>query len=210
MKRQTLRWKSTLLTAAGLAFLGSLSASPGVSASDGGDAPATMADPPADLADLFVWHNDGGRVVVGLSFHALQGPGAEAQYDSDVLYSLHFDTNADNFPDLDIHCRFGENADGDWAIQVTNLPGAGGVFEGEVEVVHDAGTAQVFTGLRDDPFFFDLVGFTNSLTSGDLSFTGTDAFAGLNAQMIVLEFDLSEAFGAKDQFRAWATTGRVE
>jgi len=210
MKRRITRWKSTLLATAGLAFLGSLSASPGASASDHLEAPGTGLDPAADIADFFAWHDDGaGTIVVGLAFNALQNGGMAPAYDPDVLYSVHFDTDEDQVSDLDIHCRFGQSPEGDWGIQVTNLPGADVVFEGAVETVLGAGTAQVFAGLRDDPFFFDFDGFIATITTGDLSFDSTnDSFAGTNAHMIVLEFD-SAGVSAGAPIRTWVTSGRV-
>ena len=47
----------------------------------------------------------------------------------------------------------------------------------------------MFAGPREDPFFFDLVGFNRATATGDPSkFTGVDAFKGKNINAIVVEF----------------------
>src|SRR5436305_1967663 len=63
---------------------------------------------------------------------------------------------------------------------------------GKVRVNHGKGV-RAFAGMRDDPFFFDLQGFLNILSSQPgKSFLGCssprpDAFAGSNVSSIVLE-----------------------
>jgi hypothetical protein len=66
----------------------------------------------------------------------------------------------------------------------------------------------VFAGLRDDPFFFDLQGFQDTLATATVAFTGADALAGLNASAIVFEMDSATLVGNGHNISAWATTGR--
>jgi hypothetical protein len=75
----------------------------------------------------------------------------------------------------------------------------------------------VFAGPREDPFFFDLVGFNRFI--GDFNsqatpavphfgrFTGRDAFAGSNVNAIVIEFPISMLLsGGSGQLSVWAAT----
>jgi hypothetical protein len=56
------------------------------------------------------------------------------------------------------------------------------------------GAIKVFAGPREDPFFFDLVGFNRSIASGTNQFTGVDAFLGKIVNAMVLEFPVSMVF----------------
>jgi hypothetical protein len=107
--------------------------------------------------------------------------------------------------------RFGQDKDsGEWGVQVTGLPGGDSVASGPVETVFEAGGGlQVYAGLRDDPFFFDLQGYLDTLSTGTLSFTATDFFTGLNVTAIVLEIKASTVAEDSEEIQVWATTGRL-
>jgi hypothetical protein len=61
-------------------------------------------------------------------------------------------------------------------------------------IVTTAGDIKVFAGPREDPFFFDLVGFNRSIAAGANLFTGVDAFKGKNINAIVVEFPVNMVF----------------
>jgi hypothetical protein len=73
-----------------------------------------------------------------------------------------------------------------------------------------------FAGRRDDPFFFDLIGFLNVLDIGGRSFVGcggpsshpeNDTFKGQNVSSIVIEIPSSLLEGGGDSnIGVWATT----
>jgi hypothetical protein len=63
----------------------------------------------------------------------------------------------------------------------------------------------IFAGPRDDPFFFDFVGFERFL-AGTGTFTGADAFAGFNVNAIVVQFPLEMVAGHAEKFGAWGVT----
>jgi hypothetical protein len=75
---------------------------------------------------------------------------------------------------------------------------------------------KVFAGRRDDPFFFDLIGFQNVLDLGGRSFVGcgsanshpeNDTFKGQNVSSIVIELPSSLLRGGGDtKIGVWATT----
>ena len=168
----------------------------------------------ADIADVFAWHTGAdGNLVVALTF---AGPVASDVFtgDRDVLYGIHIDGNdAMHDPDVDIWARFGQDSDGNWGVRIDGIPGAGGPVVGRVGSIIDLGGAKAFAGVREDPFFFDLQGFRDTLMTGDLQFdclggTCTDFFAGLNDSAIVIEIPLRTLPGA-GPYRIWATTGSI-
>ncbi|MEL6180545.1 MAG: DUF4331 family protein [Myxococcota bacterium] len=180
---------------------------------------ADHADPPdrvavgnsADISDIYAWHG-GDTVKVILTFAGPVPPIAEGSdvgtYDPDVMYGIHIDEDADNAADHDIWVRFGQNAAGDWGIQVEGLPGTTEPVVGAVETTLETDGTMVFAGLRDDPFFFDLQGFMDTVANGTLAFDAErDFFAGQNITAIVLEFPQSEL--GSTTFGVWATTGTI-
>jgi len=175
----------TLTAVGGIALLAAASMTLGsqeVVAADHADAPGTQADNAADIADFYAWHTDDGKIVAIVTFAALQGAGAEARYDRDVLYTVHIDNTAaagglatplaplpgdntnDNESDLQINIRFAQNELGDWGVQVEGLPGGEAVIQGAVGTEIDGGDGNLAqAGTYDDPFFFDSVGFGATL-----------------------------------------------
>lgn len=183
----------------------------GVQAADHTEAPGTVADHPADLADFYLWHNDDGKLVAVMTFAGKAEAGTPPTYDLDVLYGFHIDNDGDDMADIDIWCRFGTNmAMDEWGVQCLNVPGADGPVEGAVETNIDGGNGtMVYAGSREDPFFFDLDGFNATKAMGTLMFdSANDSFAGLNVTSIVVEMDLAAAAEDATSIQAWISTGR--
>ncbi|MEK7316239.1 MAG: DUF4331 family protein [Candidatus Eisenbacteria bacterium] len=182
-------------------------------AADHAEAPGTKADPAADVADVFAWHDMATRrLVAAVTFDGLRPPvsGQRGTFSEGALYTLHLDRNGDQEPDADINIRFTRASTGARLVVVEGLPGAVPVIVGPVEQVLRRGSARVFAGLRDDPFFFDLEGFRQTLMTGTLSFdTNRDSFAGTNLTAVVLEMDLDAALAGGTSIDLWATTGRA-
>jgi hypothetical protein len=81
-------------------------------------------------------------------------------------------------------------------------------FEANAVVTKGRETVRFFAGLRSDPFFFDLVGFLNTVGSGFTmnDFTATDFFANLNVFGIALDVP-SRLVGKKTpQVGVWVRT----
>ena len=181
-------------------------------AADHAEAPAASTDPAADIADFFAWYKPDGNLVFILTVAGLTGAvadGGAATYDADVLYGLHVDSDGDALSDQDIWIRFGQNGAGAWGLQASGVPG-GADFDGPVEsAVTSAEGAQLWAGLSDDPFFFDLEGYLNTLSTGALAFDGTrDSLAGANVTAIVLEVPAGPLLGTDGTLQTWATTSR--
>ncbi|MBW8814076.1 MAG: DUF4331 family protein [Caulobacterales bacterium] len=138
----------TLLCATSLLAFGG-----GAHASDHLDSPTVIADPRADIGDLFAWTSADGRkldlamTIVGHSF-------------SDrIAYTFHVDSGkvfGVTTASVEITCRFPapERAD----CQLGGADRAEGDARGEAGLVSQGGRFRVFAGLRDDPFFNNVRG----------------------------------------------------
>lgn len=179
-------------------------------ASDHDEADTTAyADVPADIGDTYAFHQ-GDRLTLIMTFDGYKLRQDEPNYDADVLYSFHIDTNDDNEPDHVIMARLGQNAAGEWGMKVEGIPGVAEPIIGAVdEVLSDADSgAQAYIGLRDDPFFFDLEGFKDTLMTGTLAFNPDRDFVAVkNTLIFAVEFDHTVAGGTS--FDIWSTTGRL-
>ncbi len=143
-----------------------------------------------------------------LTFAPLTSAGGSATYDANVLYTVHVDVDLDGALDAAAHVRFGQNAAGDWGVQA-EIPGVDSPVSGATGEVIEASGAKVYAGVVDDPFFFDLQGFQETLATATVSFDSTrDSLAGLNVTAIALEFDAAAAVGGATQIQTWATTSR--
>lgn len=167
----------------------------GIIAADHLDPPArtdpsvdSTPDRAADIADLYAWHTD-TSVIFALTFSGPQATDQPATYDPDVLYSINISNTAPRTDtDIPIRFRFGTGAADQFGIRVTGLPGVTGAIEGSVETTLEKDGVQVRAGLFDDPFFFDLQGFRDTLNTGTLSFDSSrDFFAGQNLTAVVIE-----------------------
>ncbi len=180
-------------------------------AADHREAPLTLGDPAADIADVYVWH-DNGKLFTVVTVDGIKPPasGQAGTFDPDVLYTVNIDNSGDHVADIAVLARFATTPSGKTFVVVLNLPGSAGPVIGPVERVVRRGDTRVFAGLRDDPFFFDLEGFRQTLSTGTLSFVGTrDTFKGTNATALVFEMDLDAALGGGSSLEIWATTARA-
>ena len=197
--------KKRLLGGAGIAAL--LLAIPVVvtmnaDAADHAEAPGTIARASADINDLYVWA-DAGMTTAIMTTYPLTPAGMMAGYDPDVIYGFHFDTDDNQESDIDIWVRFGQNAAGEWGMQVTH---PGGTMVGAAGELIDDGTNRAWAGTSDDPFFFDLEGFQNTVATGALGFDSTrDSLAGVNVLSIAIQMPTDQI--SAGPFAAWATTG---
>ena len=206
-----MRIRATLVSGAcGVAL--SLSVIAAGRAADHSEAPGTRADQPADIADVYVWHDNAANKLVGvITFAGLEAPSkSRGTFDENVLYSFNIDNDGDFVSDIAVLVRFARDGKGKWWMYIANLPGSSGAITSPVNRPFETDNGwRVFAGLRDDPFFFDLEGFQATLQTGTLSFDGNrDSVAGLNASAIVMEMDLGVALDGGTVLNVWATTAR--
>lgn len=157
--------KKTFLKVAG--SLAVMSLATAAIAADHLDSPAVKLDAPADINDLYSFMDGDKVVLIATVFPAAA---ADSKFSDKIQYIFHT-TSGDAFgPEkstLDIVCTF------DAAQMITCKAGAGpdmpvmDMVTGNANV--DAGLAStkgmmtVFSGLRKDPFFFNLAGFNKTV-----------------------------------------------
>ena len=74
-------------------------------------------------------------------------------------------------------------------------------------IIVSNGDVRAFAGPRDDPFFFDFVGFSRVL-AGTGGFSGRDSFGGFNVSALVIELPTSMIGGSGGILGVWGTTSR--
>jgi hypothetical protein len=179
-----------------------------------------------DISDIYAWRARNGKTVLAANVNGLTAPGQNPVFASAaptvsktqrVTYWFRVDNDGDAMPDVNLSVRFGK-AD-DRGIQAMTVRRNGNVLltgrtspGNGVKINREAGVLG-YAGLRDDPFFFDLDGFLNILsTEPGSSFIGctsprTDFFAGKNVSAIVLELPSSLLTRpGSSQIGVWATT----
>lgn len=149
-------------------------------------------DLPADIADIYAW-TDATNLNMVYTFAGPSTGTLSAFYDPRVRYRFHV-SNAGRTDDdeFTIMAQFGPGTGGN-GIKVEGLPGVTGPIIGPVERILTAPNGvKVFAGLRSDPFFFDVLGFRQTNSSGTLSILNTrDFFRDGNDTTIAVQVPLS-------------------
>lgn len=178
-------------------------------ASDHQEAPAATAQLAADIGDYYAWHDENNLNLI-LTFGTFNAPGMPAIYSADTLYGFHFDTSvpADGIAESNLYARFAQDLSGNWGVQVFDQSGV--LFESATQTVTENDQGKVWAGLSDDPFFFDLTGFNNTVSTGQLSFDpARDDVAGLNVTSMAIQVPLDSILNTGTQLSTWATTGTL-
>ncbi|MBL8770231.1 MAG: hypothetical protein JNK30_02520 [Phenylobacterium sp.] len=168
----------------------------------------TTADRAADIADVYVWHT-ADNLVIALTF---AGPAPREQrptYDRDVLYTINI-SNAGfpTDPEISIRFRFGQDSSGNSGIEISGLPDGGPPLVGPVETTLSRNGILARAGLYDDPFFFDLQGFRETRSTGNLQFVASRSFfSGTNDTSLVLQIPRSRV-ETGNELNIWATSAR--
>ena len=166
-------------------------------------------DVPADIADVFAW-SDATNAYFAVTF-AGPTPSTTGAYDRDVLYTLNISTSQPaTSSDVTVRWRFGPATNGTGSgISVENLPGVAGALVGPVESILSKDGVRVYAGVRDDPFFFDLIGFRETRAMGTIRFQNTrNFFRGQNDTVVVFEIPKTRLGGNTNSIDVWATTAR--
>jgi hypothetical protein len=221
-----------------LALLG-----PNLMAADHRDAPGVDGAGEGDITDVFAFldPSDNSKLVLAMGVNPFAVPGASPTYrfSPDYLYQFKIDRSGSYKEDLVVQVRFANTSTGQHAFVSVDSPdpntvGAvnqplvnpGTSVDGDVGgVFGDPDSIQVFTGLRDDPFVFDLAQFNRILAGTQDVFrdipssplgalrgrpvrsdgtSGTDAFGGFNASYIAVEIPVA-LLGVSKIVNVWAT-----
>lgn len=132
-------------------------------AADHLDGPAATMDPAADITDTYAWL-DSGNVVLVMNVSPLAT--STSKFSDKVQYVFHTESRmAFGMPGtkVDIICTFDAAQKvscwvGDKAYVTGDASATAGLAAGD-------GSFKVFAGLRDDPFFFNLDGFKDTVTT---------------------------------------------
>jgi Domain of unknown function (DUF4331) len=198
-------------------------------AADHRDSPVVDDDPAADINDVYMFRDPANlnRLVLVLSTYPLEDPrfATSYQYDPDVIFQIGFDTKGDGTFTSKVTASFSPLTDGPGSQQTftLTLPNGksvtGNVTKPTIQapeptpIVTTQDNITVFAGPRDDPFFFDLIGFNRVVakikatsvnggpgTADPSLFTHIDAFAGFNVQALVIEAPIAFFVGPAKKF----------
>jgi Domain of unknown function (DUF4331) len=186
-----------------------------VTAADHLDGAQVKTNGAADINDVYVFEGaDPANTFIGLTVNPAAGVISGTTFDPAATYVINVDTSGDTTPENVYAFDFAAVAGSTQAYTVTmnGAPFGAGVTDTPASI---ATGGQLFAGLVDDPFFFDLDGFVHfkaELLAGngiDLSMicdTDPDAnfFAGFNASGIGLEVPDADLGGGA--INVWAHT----
>ncbi len=216
MRRSLSKKLSLIALGITLSLALTLTPPPPIIASDHADSPVNASDQATDLADTFVFldPNDNSRLVIIATVHGFIVP-AEAVnfafFDPMVRFVFEIETTGDARPDQFILIQFSPRTSPTTPQTATVVMPFGQTFTAPTTVPTLAGTPNPFTvttdpatgvsffaGETDDPFFFDIPGFSRfraSVLAGSPDVTqlnrGRDSFAGYNILSIAMSIPIS-------------------
>ncbi len=170
----------------------------------------TTPDAPADIADVYAWYA-GDDLRLALTFAGPSVGTQPAQYDRDVLYKILVSTAPpDDTPEVTIKVRFGAGTrPNEYGVRYEGIPGVSGTIEGPVETILQKDGVKTFAGLLDDPFYFDLLGFRETRSTGSIRFNNQrDFFRGQNDTAFVIELPKARLAGGTGKLAVWSTAAR--
>jgi hypothetical protein len=172
----------------------------------------------ADIADLFAFYDTNNNVVLSDTIHTfdatINSPLSDT-YDRDVLYKINVSTDdTPATPEVSIRFRFAPGTNGTgFGVRFENIPGTTQPLVCKVEdttcqVTTPNGVVRAYAGLRNDPFFFDLQGFRDTISTGNFRFTRTDFFLGKNILTVVLQVPRAALNTNTNRIGVWTTSAR--
>jgi hypothetical protein len=199
-----------------------------VDAADHKEAPIVRLAEAIDINDVYVFQPGGATgtatpVILAMTVNPFVAPGTNtnAFFDPGIRYRFNIDRTGDFVEDVVYEVRFGSIASNVQTITVNGVSAGNttalSVSDTAVPAVVNTFTLngqshKIFAGLREDPFFFDLVGFLRFSATGT-GFPRTsppDSFTGVNISAIVIEAPVAalQDGGGSAIFNVWATTVR--
>ena len=174
-------------------------------AADHNEAPQVRIDPAADINDLFAFMNpnDPNELILAATYVPFAGSGSK--FSDAIEYSFNISNDANNYKMLT--CTF------DVSDSVSCAYDGGTPVTGNVGEIIQGDSMRIYTGLRDDPFFFDFVAFGQTVATLQPQFTnpGNNTFLGLDTLAIVIGIDKSVVTNenANPTLSIYATTNRL-
>jgi hypothetical protein len=129
-------------------------------AADHIDGPQAAADPAADITDAFAWMTPDAQKVI-LVMDLTRNADTGSRFSDSVQYVFHTTSRASfgatPSADVPVICQFNDQQRVScWAGNAAFVTGDASGLQG---ITSTNGRLRVFTGLRNDPFFFNLPGF---------------------------------------------------
>ncbi|VAW43346.1 hypothetical protein MNBD_CHLOROFLEXI01-1519 [hydrothermal vent metagenome] len=184
-----------------------------IGAADHLDAPLIQQDGRTDINDIYAFTN-GDNTVLAMTVNPLAGVLNGTALRPAAQYDFVIDNDGDYQEDIVYRVQAGKpNGSGQQQINLYDVGAlnprvANGTSESTISV---DGGGSLYVGLRDDPFFFDLVAFQDQVlgAGGRRTFCDgneNDFFAGANVTAIVLEIPSSNLTAASDSINIWTRT----
>jgi len=157
--QRRLNWKVLGLVGT-TAVIAGLSLARPAPAADHRDAPATKAEPSADINDVYTWM-DGNNVILAMTVFPFAD--ATAKFSDKVQYVFHTTSGAafgEKKNPTNVICTF--NAAQVASCWVGTADYVTGDASAAAGIASKTGKTKVFAGRRADPFFFNLTGFNDA------------------------------------------------
>jgi hypothetical protein len=161
-----------------------------LSAADHLDSPLVQFDPAADINDLYVFMNPNNPGEMILIATVLPLADTNSRFSDAVEYRFNI-KNLGSSADKVISCRASGREDSLMRCELENMTGRKVFARFGNQTGNSGSRLRMFAGLRDDPFFFDLGAFRQTVATASPQFTnpGTDFFSGLGTLAIVIGID---------------------
>ncbi|MEZ6125036.1 MAG: DUF4331 family protein [Planctomycetaceae bacterium] len=170
-------------------------------AADHLDSPSVGSDGRVDINDLYAFQSPANpnMTVLMMTVNPLAGVLSETSFHPSATYEFHIDNNGDAVSDLSYTVYFSSLRRGSQNVILLKQNGSIAASGKTGMTLNVSGGGKLRAGLYEDPFFFDLNGFNDGF-----SFDGTDFFAGMNVNAIILEVPSSALAGPN--LAVWART----
>jgi len=163
-----MEYKKRILLSCVLVVALPLVAMTAANAADHIDSPAAVAEPTADITDLFAWMDDGAQNV-NLVLDVNPFADGAAAFSPAVQYVFHVNSG-DSFTTTDteaqVICQFADATNiGCWVVGPDGmvLDYVSGDPSSTAGLTSESGMTRIYAGLRDDPFFMEFTGFTETV-----------------------------------------------
>jgi hypothetical protein len=175
-----------------------------------------------DINDIYAFRPTGtDDLCVVMSCHRFTGQPAGVRFDNNGVYELYVDNTGDTTPEATVSITFSGTAPQQYTVNGLGAPITGDVSGYGSTIIGGGGGIQIYAGPRDDPFFFDLVGFQqfttqlylpdNGLRQNGLNDPPVNFFAGGNVAAIAIQLPIVAVNGVPGNpnmgtIRAWGKT----
>lgn len=160
------------------------------SAADHLDSPLVQFDPAADINDVYTFMNPNNPGELILIATVMPLADENSRFSDAVEYRFNIQ-NLGSGEEYVIACKPFGREDGFMTCELDNMTGRRVFAKFGTQTGNRKSKLRVYAGLRDDPFFFDLAAYRQTVATASPQFTnpGTDFFAGLGTLAIVVGID---------------------